>query len=121
MGDMLSPPAQVDVGRCVVHVDVDAFYAQCEELRNPSLKERPLGKLARKLSLQQARASSAGVTSQVHPTGVTQKYLIVTSNYPARRRGVTKLMGTVEAKQKCPELVLVSGEDLTPYRQGTWP
>lgn len=31
-------------------------------------------------------------------------------------------MGTVEAKQKCPELVLVSGEDLTPYRQDRcWP
>lgn len=39
-------PASVseqDAGRCVVHVDVDAFYAQCEELRNPSLKDRPLG------------------------------------------------------------------------------
>lgn len=50
-------------------------------------------------------------------TGITQKYLLVTSNYPARRRGVTKLMGITEAQQKCPDLVLVSGEDLTPYRQ----
>lgn len=25
-------------------------------------------------------------------------------------------MGIVEAQQKCPDLVLVSGEDLTPYR-----
>ena len=25
-------------------------------------------------------------------------------------------MGITEAQQKCPELVLVSGEDLTPYR-----
>lgn len=30
--------------------------------------------------------------------GVTQKYLIVTSNYHARRRGVSKLMGISEAK-----------------------
>lgn len=29
---------------------------------------------------------------------------------------MTKLMGITEAQQKCPELVLVSGEDLTPYR-----
>jgi nucleotidyltransferase/DNA polymerase involved in DNA repair len=50
-------------------------------------------------------------------TGITQKYLLVTSNYPARRCGVTKLMGITEAQQKCPDLVLVSGEDLTPYRQ----
>ena len=36
-----------DTGRCVVHVDVDAFYAQCEEIRNPALRERPLGEHTR--------------------------------------------------------------------------
>lgn len=50
-------------------------------------------------------------------TGVTQKYLIVTSNYPARQKGVAKLMSIKEAQQKCPDLVLINGEDLTPYRQ----
>lgn len=44
------------------------------------------------------------------------RYLIVTSNYAARARGVTKLMRIEEAKAKCPELILVPGEDLTPYR-----
>ena len=111
---MFGPTAHVDAGRCVVHVDVDAFYAQCEELRNPALKERPLGKVLSVALLPQALSRQYAL---VCGTGITQKYLIVTSNYPARRRGVTKLMGTVEAKQKCPELVLVSGEDLTPYRQ----
>ena len=47
---------------------------------------------------------------------MTQKYLIVTSNYPARQRGVAKLMSIREAQQKCPDLVLINGEDLTPYR-----
>lgn len=79
-----------DTSRVVLHFDCDAFYAQVEEVRNPALRDVPLG--------------------------VTQKYLIVTCNYPARRAGITKLMGITEAKAKCPELVLVSGEDLTPYR-----
>ena len=48
--------------------------------------------------------------------GITQKYLVVTTSYEARRRGITKLMGIAEARQKCPDLVLVSGEDLGPYR-----
>ena len=48
--------------------------------------------------------------------GVTQKYLIVTANYPARSFGVSKLMGIKDAQQRCPDLVLISGEDLTPYR-----
>lgn len=47
---------------------------------------------------------------------MTQKYLIVTSNYPARQKGVAKLMSIKEAQQKCPDLILVNGEDLTPYR-----
>lgn len=38
-----------------MHVDVDSFYAQVEELRNPALRGRPVG--------------------------VTQKYLVVTTNY----------------------------------------
>ena len=55
-------------------------------------------------------------TIRIRPVGVTQKYLVVTCNYAARARGVKKLMGIKEAKATCPELILRSGEDLTPYR-----
>ncbi len=37
------PEVPVDQDRCVIHCDVDAFYAQCEELRNPSLQGKPFG------------------------------------------------------------------------------
>lgn len=50
-------------------------------------------------------------------SGIQQKYIIVTCNYVARERGVTKLMSVTDAKEKCPELVLVKGEDLTHYRE----
>lgn len=83
-----------DSDRFVLHLDVDCFYCQVEELRNPSAYS---GK----------------------PMGVTQKYLIVTSNYEARRRGVTKLMSIAEAKAKVPDLILVPGEDLNPYREAS--
>jgi hypothetical protein len=53
----------------------DCFYAQVEELRDPSLRTKPLG--------------------------ISQKYLVVTCNYPARQGGVTKLMNIEEAKKKC--------------------
>ena len=42
---------------------------------------------------------------------------MITCNYAARAAGVTKLMRIPEALAKCPALVLVSGEDLTPYRE----
>lgn len=77
--------------KVIVHFDLDCFYAQVEMIRNPALRNVPLG--------------------------VQQKYIIVTCNYVARERGVTKLMSVTDAKEKCPDLVLVKGEDLTHYRE----
>lgn len=74
----------------IVHIDIDCFYAQVEELRDPNLKTVPLG--------------------------IQQKNCLVTCNYLARAKGIRKLMSVQEAQQLCPELVLVRGEDLTPYR-----
>ncbi|XP_054466614.1 DNA polymerase iota isoform X1 [Anoplopoma fimbria] len=77
--------------RVILHFDLDCFYAQVEMIRNPALREVPLG--------------------------IQQKYIIVTCNYVARDLGVTKLMAVTAAKEKCPQLVLVKGEDLTHYRE----
>ncbi|RUS88146.1 hypothetical protein EGW08_004108 [Elysia chlorotica] len=76
--------------RTIIHFDLDCFYAQVEMLKNPELRLKPLG--------------------------IQQKNIVVTCNYVAREFGVTKLMYVTDAKKKCPQLVLVSGEDLTEYR-----
>ncbi len=47
---------------------------------------------------------------------IQQKAICVTCNYEARAFGVHKLQRIAEAKRMCPRLVLVSGEDLTPFR-----
>ncbi|KAL0979635.1 hypothetical protein UPYG_G00187560 [Umbra pygmaea] len=77
--------------RVILHFDMDCFYAQVEMIRNPALRNVPFG--------------------------VQQKYIIVTCNYLARDLGVTKMMLVSEAKEKCPQLLLVKGEDLTHYRE----
>ena len=41
----------------------------------------------------------------------------MTCNYEARRFGVTKLMYLKDALKKCPQLSVVSGEDLSEYRK----
>ena len=79
--------------RCVIHIDIDCFYVQVDMLRLGLPAERPVA--------------------------VTQKFLVVTCNYAARAAGVTKLMPTEAAQQRCPDLLLVSGEDLTPYREAS--
>ncbi len=77
--------------RCIIHIDFDCFYAQVEMLRNPSLRNKPVA--------------------------VYQKHSLVTSNYVARELGVKKMSTKTEGLKACPELVLVNGEDLTPYRE----
>ncbi|XP_008833899.1 DNA polymerase iota isoform X1 [Nannospalax galili] len=84
-------PTQISSSRVIMHVDLDCFYAQVEMISNPELKDKPLG--------------------------VQQKYFVVTCNYEARKLGVKKLMSVRDAKEKCPQLVLVNGEDLTRYRE----
>jgi len=64
--------------------------AQCVENQNPALKTLPLG--------------------------IRQKGILATCNYVARRKGVGKLTTLVEAKRLCPDLVIVDGEDLSPFR-----
>ncbi|KAJ1486919.1 hypothetical protein T484DRAFT_1618423, partial [Baffinella frigidus] len=53
------------------------------------------------------------------PIGITQKYLVVTTNYKARELGVQKMTNIDEALKQCPELILLPGEDLTPYRDAS--
>ena len=43
----------------------------------------------------------------------------MTCNYPARKLGIKKLQLISEAKDKCPNLILRSGEDLTPFRRAS--
>ncbi|KAK3397398.1 hypothetical protein B0T20DRAFT_441272 [Sordaria brevicollis] len=76
--------------RIILHFDLDCFYAQVYENKTPSLKSLPLG--------------------------IRQKSLLATCNYPARRLGVKKLQSISSALAICPELVIVDGEDLTPFR-----
>lgn len=80
-------------GRIIIHFDYDAFYASVVEHENPSLKQLPLA--------------------------IQQKQIIVTCNYEARRRGLHKLQLIAEAKKKCPEVVIVLGEDISRFRDAS--
>ena len=70
---------------------MDCFYAQCEELRQPELKGKPVG--------------------------VQQKMLVITSNYAARAFGIKKGDSLQLVREKCPEITICNGEDLTFYGQ----
>jgi nucleotidyltransferase/DNA polymerase involved in DNA repair len=79
-----------DDDRCILHLDVDFFYGQCEHIDRNIPLERPLA--------------------------VGQKHIIATCNYAARAYGVNKLETRDEAYRKCPSLLIVEGSDLERYR-----
>ena len=74
------PSAGAEHHTRVMHVDIDAFFAQVEQVRNPELRERPV-------------AVGSGV--------------VASASYQARRRGVEKGMPLTRARRLVPELVIV--------------
>ncbi|KAI1449503.1 DNA/RNA polymerase [Annulohypoxylon stygium] len=86
-------PPKRNYDRVIIHFDYDCFYASVFENANPSLKGLPLG--------------------------VKQKSILATCNYAARARGVKKLQLISEAQKTCPDLVIINGEDLTPFRDAS--
>ena len=79
----------------IFHVDVDAFFASVEQLRNPRLRGRPV-------------AVGSGV--------------IASCSYEARARGLVNGMPLYEARRRCPGLAIVDGrqEIYRCFTDATW-
>ena len=77
-----------DLDRTVLHIDMDAFFAQVEQATNPKLRGKPIAVVGRK-----------------------KRTVIVTSSYEARAEGVKTGMTVGEGLRACPGLILVAGNN----------
>ncbi|KAL2043978.1 hypothetical protein N7G274_003498 [Stereocaulon virgatum] len=79
--------------RVIAHLDLDAFYAQCEGVRLGIAEDQPLA--------------------------VQQWQGLIAINYPARKFGLTRFVNIAEAKKLCPNLIV---QHVATWREGeeTW-
>ncbi len=74
------------MSRVYFHIDLNAFFASCEELLDPSLRGKPL------------------VVG-----GKSRRSVISTANYEARKYGIHSAMPMQQAEKLCKDLVIVNG------------
>lgn len=75
--------------RAIAHIDLDAFYAQCEMVRLGTPRDTPLA--------------------------VRQWDSLIAVNYAARPFGITRMLSATEAREKCPDIVL---QHVATFREG---
>lgn len=71
--------------RYIIHVDMDAFYASIEQRDNPQLLGMP-----------------------VIVGGLSNRGVVATASYEARKFGVHSAMSMVEARRRCPQAVCIT-------------
>ena len=70
--------------KVIVHIDLNAFFARCEEIKNPSLEGKPVAI---------GHDGRGGIVS--------------TCSYAARKFGVSSAMPMFKAKKLCPNLIIL--------------
>src|SRR5919109_4365991 len=71
--------------RAIVHIDGDAFFASCEQSRDPRLKGKPV-----------ITGKERGIASSM--------------SYEAKARGVTRGMRLFEIKKLCPDAIILPSD-----------
>lgn len=70
----------------ILHIDMDAFFAAIEQRDNPDLQNKP-----------------------IIVAGNSSRSVVSTASYEARKFGIHSAMPVFQAKQRCPQVIIVPG------------
>lgn len=82
---MSAPIALGRYPRAILHIDGDAFFASCEQARNPELRGKPV------------------ITGR-------ERGIAASMSYEAKAMGVTRAMRMYEIKRLCPEAIILPSD-----------
>lgn len=74
--------------RTILHLDMNAFFASVEQAANPALRGKPI----------------------IVGGGIEKTSVVAAASYEAKARGIKNAMPTWEAKNICPEIIIVIGD-----------
>jgi DNA polymerase IV len=89
--------------RAVIHVDLDAFYASVEQLRNPELRGKPV---------------IVGGGRDREGNAVVRRGVVSAASYEVREFGVHSAMPLITALRLCPQAIVVP-VDFPAYREAS--
>jgi DNA polymerase-4 len=76
------------MGRIILHVDMNSYFASVEQQANPLLRGRPIGVTGKR----------------------QERSVVAAASREAKKLGVATAMSTWEAKKICPSIILVMGD-----------
>ena len=71
--------------QCIIHADVDAFFASCEQAVKPDLKGNPV------------------ITGK-------ERGIVAAASYEAKKKGIKRGMRLFEAKKVCPDVIMLPSD-----------
>ncbi|WP_458744226.1 Y-family DNA polymerase [Candidatus Nitrosocosmicus sp. T] len=85
-----SSTTQIWPGKIIMHIDMNAFFPACEEMRDPSLKDK----------------AHAVIMTPEREGKLITRGAVASCSYEARKYGVRSAMSLSKAKELCPTLIL---------------